>query len=150
MKLTVMTSSAKKSERPTLLAATTITPARSTVFGSRSCSSRNCSSALCAFSTMMMAESTIAPMAIAIPPKRHDVRSQIHPPHRNERQDDGDGQCNDRHQRGADVPKKNNADKRDHDAFFNQLFAQRRDGALDQLAAVVSRHDAHTLPAETI
>ena len=42
------------------------------------------------------------------------------------------------------MPEKNNADERDDDAFFNQLFAQRRDGALDQLAAIVSRHDAHT------
>src|SRR5213078_1730666 len=76
--------------------------------------------------------------------KRHDVRSQIHPPHRDEREDDGDRQRDDRHQRGAHVPEKNNANERDHDAFFNQLFAQRRDSATDQLAAVVSWHDAHT------
>src|SRR5207249_11072029 len=66
------------------------------------------------------------------------------PPHRDERQDDGDGQRDDRHQRRTHVPEKNNADKRDHDAFFNQLFAQRRNRASDQLASVVSRHDAHT------
>src|SRR5207244_5259009 len=71
-------------------------------------------------------------------------RSQIHPPHRDERQDDGDRQRDDRHQRGAHVPEKNNTHERDHDAFLNQLFAQRRDSAPDQLAAVVSRHDAHT------
>src|SRR5205823_1851822 len=76
--------------------------------------------------------------------KRHDVRRQIHPPHRDERQDDGDGQRDDRHQRGTHVPEKNDADESDHDAFFNQLFTQRCDRAPDQLAAVVSRHDAHT------
>jgi len=32
---------------------------------------------LCAFSIMMIAESTIAPMAIAMPPSDNDVRSQI-------------------------------------------------------------------------
>src|SRR5436190_10781132 len=42
------------------------------------------------------------------------------------------------------MPEKNNANKRDHDAFFNQLFAQRRNRAPDQLAAVISRHDVHT------
>ena len=68
-KLTVITSSEKKSGRPTVFAAPTMTSNRSLVSGSRPCSSRNCSSALCAFSTMMMAASIIAPMAIAIPPK---------------------------------------------------------------------------------
>src|SRR5438552_1279710 len=68
MKLTVITRRAKNSGRPTLLAAATMTFTRSDPVGSRPCSSRKCSSALCAFSIMMIAESTIAPMAMAIPP----------------------------------------------------------------------------------
>ena len=68
MKLTVMTSRAKNSGRPTLFAPAMITLTRSNPDGSRPCSSRKCSSALCAFSIMMIAESTIAPMAMAIPP----------------------------------------------------------------------------------
>src|SRR6266571_4536067 len=41
------------------------------------------------------------------------------------------------------MPEKNDTDQRDDDAFFDQLLAQRGDGALDQIAAIVSRHDAH-------
>ena len=67
-KLTVMTRSEKNSGRPTVFAAATITSMRSPLFGSRPCSSRNCSRDLWAFSTMMMAASIIAPIAIAMPP----------------------------------------------------------------------------------
>src|SRR5260221_12194849 len=77
MKLTVMTSSAKKSGLPTLLAAAMITSTRSTFVGSRPFSSRKGSRNLCAFSTMMMAESTMAPMAIAMPPS--DMMLQVKP-----------------------------------------------------------------------
>src|SRR5213075_1100719 len=86
MKLTVMTSSAKKSERPTLFAASTITAKRSRLSGSRPCFSRNCSRALCAFSIMIIAESTMAPIAMAMPPS--DMMLLVRPSHhigRNER-----------------------------------------------------------------
>src|SRR5205823_8178433 len=42
------------------------------------------------------------------------------------------------------MPEEDDADERHNDAFFDQLFAQRCDGALDQIAAIISRHDAHT------
>src|SRR5713101_8349945 len=67
----------------------------------------------------------------------------MHPPHRDEREDDGDGQRDDRNQRRAYVPEKNDTDERNNDAFFDQLFAQRRNRALDQIAAIVRRDDAH-------
>src|SRR5438132_1009963 len=67
-KLTVITSSAKNNARPTPLAPAMITWARSTLFGSRPCVSRKNSSPLCAFSIITIAESTMAPMAMAIPP----------------------------------------------------------------------------------
>ena len=57
--------------------------------------------------------------------ERHDVRGQVHPPHRQERKNDRDGQRDDRDERRADVPEKNEADERDDDAFLDQLFAQR-------------------------
>src|SRR5574338_170498 len=43
------------------------------------------------------------------------------------------------------MPEKNDADQRDDDAFFNQLLPQRGDGALDQIAAIISRHNPHPL-----
>src|SRR5215467_15113721 len=42
------------------------------------------------------------------------------------------------------MPEKNDADQRDDDALFNQFFAQRRDGAANQIAAVVNRYNADT------
>ena len=39
------------------------------------------------------------------------------------------------------MPEENHADERDDDALLDQLLAQRRDRALDQIAAIVGRHD---------
>ena len=77
MKLTVMTSKEKKSGRPTLFAASMMTCTRSAGVGSRPLSSRKCSRFLWAFSTMMMAASTMAPMAMAMPPK--DMIFEVRP-----------------------------------------------------------------------
>ncbi len=77
MKLTVMTSSEKNSGLPTVLAAPMIAVTRSALSGSRPSFSRKCSRLLCAFSTMMMAASTIAPMAMAMPPK--DMMLEVSP-----------------------------------------------------------------------
>src|SRR5947208_7208684 len=68
----------------------------------------------------------------------------MHPPHRHERKNDRDWQRDDRHQRRADVPEKNQTNQRDDDAFFDQLLTQCGDGAANQVAAIVNRHDAHT------
>ena len=68
---------------------------------------------------------------------------QIQPPHREEGENNGDRQSDDRDQRRTDVPQKNDADERDDDALLDQLFAKRADRAFDQVAAVVSRYDPH-------
>ena len=73
----------------------------------------------------------------------HDVRGQPEPHHRQEGEDDRDGQRDDGHERGADVPEKDKADQRDDDALLDQLFSQSVDRVVDQFAAVISRHDAH-------
>src|SRR5262249_15940346 len=41
-------------------------------------------------------------------------------------------------------PEENDADQRHDNAFFDQFLAQCRDGAANQIAAIVNRHDAHT------
>ena len=150
MKLTVMTSSAKKSERPTLFAAPTITSKRSRLFGSRPCSSRKCSSALCAFSIMMMAESTIAPMAMAMPPSDMmlHVRS-IHHIGMNERMI-AIGSVMIATSDERTCQRKTMQTERDDDALFDQLLAQRADRAFDQIAAVISRNDPHALRATRV
>src|SRR5438270_182821 len=63
--------------------------------------------------------------------------------HRKERQQDGYWQGDDRDQRRAHVPKKDDANECDDDAFFDQLFAKRSDGAFDEVTAVVSGDDAN-------
>ena len=67
--------------------------------------------------------------------ERHDVRGQAEPHHGQEREDDGNRQCDDGDQRRADMPEKDKAHEGDDDALLDELFAQSIDGALvDQLA----------------
>ena len=86
---------------------------------------------LCAFSIMMMTASTIAPMAMAMPPS--DMMFELIPcqymttnddQHRNRQNDDGD-------QRAAEMQEERNAHERDDDAFLDQLFLQRGDRAIN-------------------
>ena len=86
---------------------------------------------------MIIAASTIAPMAIAMPPS--DMMFEVSPSqqHWDEEKNDRDRQRNDPHQRRAHVPEEHDADQRDHDAFLDELFAERIDGAMDQFAAVI-------------
>src|SRR5947208_13630797 len=42
------------------------------------------------------------------------------------------------------MPEKNDTDQSDDNAFFDQFLAQCGDGAANQVAAIVNRHDAHT------
>src|SRR5205823_5757142 len=76
--------------------------------------------------------------------QRHDVRGHMHPPHRDERQNDRDRQRDDRHQRRSDMPEKNQTDQRDDNAFFDQLLTQGGDGAANQVAAIVGWYDSYT------
>ena len=45
------------------------------------------------------------------------------------------------------MPQENDADQSHHNAFLNQFFTQGGDGTLDQIAAVVSRHDMDAFQA---
>jgi hypothetical protein len=140
-KLTVMTRSEKKRGLPTLRAAAMMTSTRSAFPGSRPRSSRKCSSCLCAFSTMMIAASTMAPMAIAMPPS--DMMLEVSPSAcmgMNESRI-AIGQRDDRHQRRAHVPEEDEADQRDDDALLDQLLPQGGDGRVDQLAPVIGGDD---------
>src|SRR5215475_10060464 len=141
MKLTVITRSAKNSERPTLFAAVIITLTRSRPVGSRPCSLRKCSSAVCAFSIMMIAESTIAPIAMAIPP--NDMMLEVTFSHHigmNERMI------------AIGSVMIATSDERTCQRKTMQTSATTtlssisfsRNVAANQIAAVVNRHDAHT------
>ena len=48
------------------------------------------------------------------------------------------------------MPEENDADKRNDDTFFDQLLAQGGDGALDQITAIVGRHDANPFGQRTL
>ena len=77
-KLTVMTRSEKKRGRPTLRAAPMMTSVRSDRDGSLPCSTRKCSSCLCGRSrSLMIAASTVAPMAMPMPPS--DMMFEVSP-----------------------------------------------------------------------
>src|SRR5205809_1733392 len=67
----------------------------------------------------------------------HDVRGDAQLVHRQERKQNGNGQSDDGNQRGADVPKENQTDQCDYNAFLDEFFAESRDRALDKLAAVI-------------
>ena len=75
--------------------------------------------------------------------ERHDVARQMRIVHGNERREDRNWQRDDRDQRGADVPEKYETDQGDDDAFLDQFLAQRCDRTVDQLAAIIGRHDSH-------
>ena len=92
-KETVMINREKKRGRPTSLAAWITSSIRGMGLPSFSHSSNR----VWAFSTMMMAASTMAPMAMAIPPEGHDVRPQVDVMHGGEGQENGKGQSEDRH-----------------------------------------------------
>ena len=75
----------------------------------------------------------------------HDVGAEAEQLHGHERHQDADGQHDDRHQGAADVQQKHDAHQRDDEAFLEQRAAQRLDGAVDQLGAVVDRHHLDAL-----
>ena len=92
---------------------------------------------LWAFSIMMMTASTIAPMAMAMPPSdmmfelipcRYMIRNEIK--HRDGQDDNGD-------ERAPEVEQKRDADQRHDDAFLDQFFLERLDRTLDERAPVV-------------
>ena len=79
---------------------------------------------LCAFSIMMMTASTIAPIAMAIPP--NDMMLELIPCRyiTSERDQNCDRQNNDGDERAAEMQQKCDADKRDDDALFDEFSFQ--------------------------
>ena len=129
-----MTRRLKNKAGPTSAMASTRMSRRGLPFGARS----RC---LCAFSIMTMAASIIAPTAMAIPPKAHDVGAKADRPHGRERQKDSDGQHEDRYQRAAQVKQEDDADQGDDQAFLDERAAQRLDRGFDEAGAIIDRND---------
>ena len=97
---------------------------------------------LWAFSIMTIAASTMAPMAMAMPPRLmmfelmpSSCMQMIGDQHAERQHDDGD-------QRAAHMQQEHDADERDDEALLDQRALERVDGAVDQVGAVVDRLDA--------
>ena len=78
---------------------------------------------------MTIAASTIAPIAIAMPPRLMMLEPMPEQLHGDERHQDADRQHQDRDQRAADVQQEHDADQRDDDALLEQRALERVDGA---------------------
>ncbi len=91
------------------------------------------------FSIITIAASIMAPMAIAMPPSDMMSAPTPTPAHRDEREQDADGQREDRHQRRPGVQQEDDADQRDDEALLEQLALEVVDRALDEVAPVVDR-----------
>ena len=61
--------------------------------------------------------------------------------HGDECRQHGDGQCEDRHQRRAEVKEKGDADEADDDGLEDQVALERVDGLVDQPGAVIAGDD---------
>ena len=79
------------------------------------------------------------------PAEAHDVGAQAQQLHGAERHQHADRQHQDRHQSAADVEQEHDADQRDHDALLEQRVLERVDGCVDQVRAVIDRHDLDRL-----
>ena len=75
----------------------------------------------------------------------HDVGAEAQQLHGAERHQHADRQHQDRHQRAADMQQEHDADQRDDDALLEQRVLERVDGRVDQVRAVVDRHDLDRL-----
>src|SRR6185437_3088039 len=72
-------------------------------------------------------------------PERHDVARDLQPVHGDEGGDDGNGNREDRNQRGADVPEEHDDDEADDDRLRNEVALQSMDRGLDETRPVVAR-----------
>jgi hypothetical protein len=79
------------------------------------------SSFLCAFSIITTAASTIAPMAMAMPPSDMMLALTALESHDEEGRQHAQRQGDDGHQRRAQVPEEHGADDRDDDELLDQL-----------------------------
>jgi hypothetical protein len=71
----------------------------------------------------------------------HDVRAQAERAHGDEGEQDAERQRDDGHQRAAHMQQEDHAHGGDDQALLEQRPFQVADGALDQLGAVIDRHD---------
>ena len=74
----------------------------------------------------------------------HDVRAEADVPHRHEREEDRERQRENRDERAAEVPEKDDAHERDDDPFLDQLLLQRVDRPLDEVRPVVGGDEFDT------
>jgi hypothetical protein len=88
-----------------------------------------------------MAASIMAPMAIAMPPKTHDIGAKTQQFHRAERHQYADRQHDDCHQRAAEMQQEDDADQRHHNAFLQQRVLEGFDRGVDQIGTIVYRND---------
>ena len=97
----------------------------------------SCSMCLCAFSIMMITASTIAPMAMAMPPS--DMMFELMPWLYMTMNDISTamGRMTMATSALRKCSRNSDADKRDDDAFLDELFLQRPDRAIDERGAVV-------------
>ena len=75
--------------------------------------------------------------------QRHDIGVQPLKMHDDKGDTEPKRQRDNRHQSGADVPQEQRADQRHDDKLLQQLIAEVVDRPVDQLAAIVGRHDFH-------
>ena len=109
----MMISREKNSAGPTSIAASTSALSRGVSGAARS----RC---LCAFSIITIAASTIAPMAIAMPPRLMMLELMPKRVHGDERHQHAHRQHDDGDQRRADVQQEDDADDGDDDALLDQ------------------------------
>ena len=92
---------------------------------------------------MMMAASTIAPMAMAMPPKRHDVGGEVEIIHRDEREMMAIGSVIMATSALRHMEKKNDDDGTDNKALLDQFFFQSGDRFQDKIRTVIGGDDLY-------
>ena len=132
-KETVTTSSEKKTLGPTSCMARRMTSAR----GALRPAASHSSSRRCTFSTRMIEASTMAPMAMAMPPSDMMLAVSCCCCIGMKASSDAHRNGEDRDQRAAQVEQEDHDHQRHHDHLLDEGAAERVDGAQDQLGAVV-------------
>ena len=90
---------------------------------------------------MTIAASTMAPIAIAMPPRLMILAPSPSRLHRAKSHQDANGEHQDRHQGAAEMQQKHDADQRDDEALLEQRVLERVDRRVNQVGAVIDRHD---------
>ena len=88
-----------------------------------------------------MEASTSTPIANAMPPSDMMFERDSQPVHRDEGHQHRDGQGENCDERGAEMKEEDDNHEADDDRFFEQIALERFDRRIDQIGAIVSRHD---------